>query len=134
MRLLLPWLGWVGCSAEETLLIDLDGRWDVVMRPLDAPSREATATLVWDAEEASLSGDFEVMDPDTVRSFALRSADDINQLGIALEFLETGGVRRMFMNLRPPTQQTTGPWQVQWGCDEAYGLCTETGDAEWVLR
>ncbi|HHO49941.1 MAG TPA: hypothetical protein ENK18_03495 [Deltaproteobacteria bacterium] len=119
-----------GCEPEpEPLVAGLDGSWVLEFVLFDGSVRSGSAQLTWSGDEAMLTGQIEMSDPDLERGYDLLGAQDIEALGIALQLVETLGVRRLFIELMPPQQgEALGGWRTRWGCLEAPdSQCGEDG-------
>jgi hypothetical protein len=118
----------MACGPEAPpLMAGLDGEWDAAFSVVDgAPERAGALDLVWDEEDGVLDGEITMVDPDGERRYQVLGAEDIEQLGVALQLVESAGVRQLFVETAAPDRdEVIGGWRTRWGCER--GMCGEDG-------
>lgn len=116
------------CAPEPPpLMAGLDGAWDATFSLFDgAADRPGAFDLTWDDEALALYGEVTMSDPDAERRYEVLGAEDVEELGVALQLVELTGVRQLYVETAPPdTEAVIGGWRTRWGCAE--GVCGEDG-------
>ena len=128
--MILPLLALGGCNpavtGPEGLLPRLTGGWEGFVVAASLESRDVVAVF---AAADGMYGTVAVEDSEIgVRVFELTEAVDVAPLGVSLRFIESTGVRELFVDAVVPIPPLYGSWRERVFCEEdPEGTCEVQG-------
>ena len=108
-----------GCAeqAPPDLLYELTGTWSGSM--IEASLRTSDVVLEIGPRADGYGGFAWADEPDELRRYTLLDSVSVEDYGIALDFQQDAGVRRLVISALTPFEPMQASWNATWDCEEA---------------